>query len=540
MDYKIKQGAINPEYRSLDDYTDESICFYEGNNVKYIETLTPLSLVLNKALRGKFCEIFDVDYFYVEDPKKFYFEQFLKDVEPAIYKYRRIGSSQVAPNVIWGEDCHFEGNSMVHSNTTIGDRVSIKSGAVLGGQGFNVVAINGKSQMLPHIGGVKIGNGVFIGSNTCIDKGVLGDTEIGNNTKIDNLVHIAHNCEIGSGVTIGAGAIIGGSTVIDDNAIVHIGEIISSHSHIEVTEDKNVCDVIENVKTKLIITDLDNTLWEGVVGFETEIKVHGKYLELQRKLKALSQKGILLAIISKNNHYPVMNTLAHHKDMILRPDDFVAYRINWKDKATNLTEILSELNLTNNGIIFIDDSPYERDYMQNILPEIHTITNEDLNKLSMYKVEKVRQKNRKRFSNIEDWIKSLDMKISIELMVKNESDRVLQLINKTNQMNLNGKRLAKLPTSSDIWVCKVIDKFGAYGIVATIIIEKNIVTHFAMSCRAIGRKIEYVIFDYLFKYYKILLISPVKTLDNAPCLEFFKERKSRKHKLHNNNAINNE
>ncbi len=218
MDYKLKPGS--QDYKSLSDYGPQSFCFYEGFNLTYVETLKPEILVLQTSMEGAFNPVPLVTYLYADSPKEYFFEHFISDVIPAIYEYKRIGSSYVAPNVLWGEDCHFEGNNLAHSNTTIGDRVSIKFGAVIGGQGFNVVTINGKSQMLPHIGGVKIGNDVFIGSNTCIDKGLLGNTIIGDDTKIDNLVHIAHNVKIGKNCRIIANAMIAGSVEIGDNTWV--------------------------------------------------------------------------------------------------------------------------------------------------------------------------------------------------------------------------------------------------------------------------------------------------------------------------------
>jgi len=426
-----------------------------------------------------------------------------------------------------------------HSRTWVnkGKNVSIGKNTVIGADGFSIVVINGVPEKLPHIGNVVIGNNVDIGANVCIDRGTLDDTIIGNNVKIDNLVHISHNCKIGNNVVVGAGAIIGGSTIIEDNAIVHIGQVISSHSIIKDTKEnvKQVCDTVDEIRTKLIITDLDKTLWGGVlgdVGYEN-IKIETEHKELQQKLKELSSRGVLLAISSKNNEDAAIEAIDKNKDMILRSKDFITWRINWKDKATNIKDILTELNLTEKGVIFIDDNSAERDLVSSILPDINTITEEDAQRLEMYKIEKDRQELKSKM-NVEGWIKSLNLEINIEKYNEKYLDRVIQLLNKTNQMNLNKHDVSKetliqwtYASQNPMWVVFVKDRFGDYGLTGFMRTHENVITNFVLSCRVMGRTVEKTLLEFLIKeinknYDKIKAMYKI-TKYNKVCLDFFKK-----------------
>lgn len=370
---------------------------------------------------------------------------------------------------------------------------------VIGKDGFTInYDPAGQPKVIPNLGSIKIGNNVQIGSHCTVCRGTTGETIIGNNVKIDDHVHISHNVVIEDNVVIGAGAIVGGSTVIKEGATVKMGEIIPSHSIIYPSDDKNVCDTIKGVKTKLIIVDLDNTLWGGVVGDDgpDNIKFEKEHIELQNKLKKLSQRGVLLAICSKNNMHNVQYAF-QRKEMVLSIDDFVTTRINWESKAFNIKSILQELNLSQNGVVFIDDNPVERNQILTELPDIQTITEEDAARLNLYKTEASRQKAKAKYKTHQEWLDALNLHMRIRPMREDEITRVDQLLNRTNQM-FCGKRVSKkeLLKDNNIFIVKLSDSFGDYGIVGVIRLNNSGVSNFVLSCRAMGRGVE----DEMFKY----------------------------------------
>jgi len=123
---------------------------------------------------------------------------------------------------------------------------------------------------------------------------------------------------------------------------------------------------------------LDNTLWGGIIGdigWEA-IRLGGHdhigeaYLDFQRALKALTNRGIILGIVSKNEESTVVEAFTKHPEMVLTLDDFAGCRINWKDKAENIIDLVSELNLGTESVVFIDDNPFERERVRHALPEV--------------------------------------------------------------------------------------------------------------------------------------------------------------------------
>ncbi|MBT6440274.1 MAG: HAD-IIIC family phosphatase, partial [Flavobacteriales bacterium] len=181
-------------------------------------------------------------------------------------------------------------------------------------------------------------------------------------------------------------------------------------------------DAIEGKSRRLIVVDLDNTLWGGVVGEDgwRGVRLGGHdhvgeaFRDFQLALKALSNRGVQLAISSKNDEAVALEAIDNHPEMILKRDDFAAWRINWNDKALNIAEIAKEINLGLESIIFIDDNPAERLRVSDALPgvlvpewpddpaiyvetllslscfEIAAITNEDRARTAMYVSERKR------------------------------------------------------------------------------------------------------------------------------------------------------
>lgn len=337
---------------------------------------------------------------------------------------------------------------------------------------------------------------------------------------------------------------------------------------------KEIVAVINAVKgraKKIIFLDLDNTLWGGVVGDDgvENISLGGHddkgeaFVDFQKNLLSFKKRGVLLAIVSKNTEEIALNVIQNHPSMVLKKEDFVAWRINWKDKAKNIIDLLNELNLGPESAVFIDDSPTERLRVQQALPEIFvpelpvnplmynniignldcfdsiSETNEDLTKTLKYKQEGKRKNAMKEITNMSDWIKSLNIKIQVKFLNEINLKRAAQLLNKTNQMNLASRRILekdfmKLSQNNfiEILTLNVEDRFGDYGLTGllTLKIKDSVieVQDFILSCRVMGRGVEqcliFVVYNIALKYgVKEIFFPYVATKKNNPCLLFFKK-----------------
>ncbi len=285
---------------------------------------------------------------------------------------------------------------------------------------------------------------------------------------------------------------------------------------------------------KVIVLDLDNTLWGGIIGEDGiegikigEDGVGKAYRDFQRLLKSIKNKGVVLAIASKNNEQDVREVFENHPMMVLKLDDFVAVRINWLPKSHNIKEIAKELNLGIDSFVFIDDNPAERLEIKEELPDINVpefpedpvelpywflklsrtyfdklvITHEDKLRSQLYKGEAERHKFSLEFKDMHEFLKKLGMRIIVTRNHRLMIPRIAQLTQRTNQFNLTTRRyteadIRKFMESGNkiIYDVEVIDKFGSNGIVGVIIVElKDKVAYFdvfLLSCRVIGRDVE--------------------------------------------------
>jgi len=299
------------------------------------------------------------------------------------------------------------------------------------------------------------------------------------------------------------------------------------------------------ISKRCIVLDLDNTLWGGIIG-EDEfdgIKLgsdpSGKaFVEFQKHLLGLHNRGILLAINSKNNFDDAMKVIEEHPDMILKKEHFASIKINWNDKVSNIKEISDELNFGLENFVFFDDDPLNREFMKSSLPQVLTvdlpsdpskyvrtmqemnefnllkITNEDKQRGVMYSQQRERKTFETSSNNLEDFLKNMDLKITIKKVDTFTIPRISQLILKTNQFNLTTKRysleeIQKMSQNNNMLMgcVQVEDKFGDNGITAAFIVEKNgtkewILDTFLLSCRVMGRQIEKSILGYIIKLAK--------------------------------------
>ena len=319
-------------------------------------------------------------------------------------------------------------------------------------------------------------------------------------------------------------------------------------------------------RKKIIVLDLDNTLWGGVIGEDgvdgielSDHKEGQRYYDFQRQLLEMKNRGVVLGIVSKNNEEDAEAAIRNHPAMLLRDDEFVSRKINWENKALNLKAMESELNLTEGGFIFVDDNPVERETVKGECPDMLVpdfpedttellsfaeeiwfdycrplrVLGEDLKKTQMYQNEAKRKQEQESSLNLDDYIAKLEMVVDIHRMRDAELERVVQLINKTNQFNVTTKRYTQAEVekiaadpNNAIYVVYSSDKYGDSGLISVIILigsEVDVrIDTFLMSCRVMGRKLEDVILNELAaKYQRKMIGEFIPTAKNAPVRELF-------------------
>lgn len=276
---------------------------------------------------------------------------------------------------------------------------------------------------------------------------------------------------------------------------------------------------------KVIALDCDQTLWDGVcaeVG-PRNVQIGPERQYLHQKMRELRDAGLLLCLCSKNRPDDVWAVFDEHPDMILQRADILADRINWQSKSENLRSLARELNLGLDSFIFIDDNPIECAEVRAACPEVltlhlpaeqvskfldhtwafdcQTINDEDRQRARRYAEEMQRQQLRQSVLTLDDFLENLNLEVSITPLSDSDLERVAQMTQRTNQLNLTTIRrtsteLAQLCRQDNYLgdVVRVSDKFGDYGLVGTILykIESSQlqVDSFLLSCRALGRRVE--------------------------------------------------
>ena len=263
---------------------------------------------------------------------------------------------------------------------------------------------------------------------------------------------------------------------------------------------------------KVVAVDLDNTLWDGVIGEDGLAGIRAKPA-FERKLKELKDRGVLLVALSKNNLEDGLKGLSCLE--VLKKDDFIAYRINWECKAENLVQIAEELNLGVDAFVFVDDNPAERLEMSAKLPEVtvaafppnldayfppREITEEDRHKTEEYRAEAERRKclagMRDEMREVrEEVFRELGVEVEIHPLREDEVKRVAQLSQKSNQFNVCTNRrtedeIRTLAREGLLVTAHARDKFGDQGLVAYVIVRDAEILDWVMSCRTMGRGIE--------------------------------------------------
>jgi FkbH-like protein len=285
---------------------------------------------------------------------------------------------------------------------------------------------------------------------------------------------------------------------------------------------------------KCLVLDLDNTLWGGVIGDDgLDGIVIGQgsalgegFVAVQDYARELARRGVILAVSSKNDEANALEPFEKHPDMVLRRTDIAAFRANWNDKAANIRAIAGDLNIGLDSLVFLDDNPFERNFVREQLPmvavpevpddpalvpavlaaagyfESLAVTAEDRERTAQYQENQARAELLASSSDLEGYLRGLQMRMIWRRFDTMGLQRIVQLINKTNQFNLTTRR----HTDSDVSAImqdansfglqiRLLDRFGDNGIIAIVIgrmLEPGVVTldTWLMSCRVLGRQVE--------------------------------------------------
>jgi FkbH-like protein len=272
---------------------------------------------------------------------------------------------------------------------------------------------------------------------------------------------------------------------------------------------------------KVVVVDLDDTLWRGVLAEEGRRSIEGWPMGIAEALLFLKKRGVILAIASKNDP----DLIGKKFDTIfgancLRLEDFAAHSISWRPKTESIAEIIRKLNVLPNSVVFVDDNPVERAAIQQAYPELRVvhsdlyslrrillwapetqvaqITKESSKRTEMIAAQINREAERSRMSH-EEFLESLGVQVSffkIADLTDANLPRAMELVNKSNQFNTTGKRWTyqewanALAGGMQVFAFEVEDRFTSYGLVAVALVQGDMVAQFAMSCRVVGMGIE--------------------------------------------------
>ena len=322
---------------------------------------------------------------------------------------------------------------------------------------------------------------------------------------------------------------------------------------------------------KCLVLDLDNTLWGGVLGEDGlagialgEDHPGSAYKAFQRVVRGYRDRGVLLAIASKNNPGEVDELFASHRDMVLARDQFAAVQVHWNDKASSLRAIAAELQIGVDSLAFFDDNPVERAWVRAELPEVTVIdvpvdplrygdalddsgafdhlviTAEDRQRAAQYHREAARRELEQSATSVDEFLRALQMTAVIGKIDAATLPRVVQLLGKTNQFNVTTRRysepeLAKLLASEGaigLWM-RVADRYGDHGLVAVALAvraepARYRLDSFLMSCRILGRQAEHALVRSVARRARengasVLLGEFIPSKKNAPAARLFED-----------------
>jgi len=293
---------------------------------------------------------------------------------------------------------------------------------------------------------------------------------------------------------------------------------------------------------KCVVLDLDNTLWGGVIGDDGlegialgEFDEGEAFVGLQKFIRELKRRGIILAVVSKNEHANAVLPFREHPHMALKEEDISVFVANWDNKADNIRLIQKTLNIGFDSLVFLDDNPFERNIVREFLPEVvvpelpedpslylqsladlnlfetASFSEADVQRADQYREEAQRELTKTHFTDINDYLTSLGMEIRLERFNAFNLPRIAQLIQRSNQFNLMTRRygeaaceaMMKDPSLAPLTL-RLADKFGDYGLISVVILkhagEALEIDEYLMSCRVLQRGVESFTINNIFAY----------------------------------------
>ncbi len=303
---------------------------------------------------------------------------------------------------------------------------------------------------------------------------------------------------------------------------------------------------LTNPPKKVLVVDLDNTLWGGAIGDDGiegiilgDTSSTGEaFKSFQKYILSLMERGTLLAVCSKNTEVVAKNAFLQHPEMVLKLNHFVSFKANWDPKSDNIRRIAEELNLGLESFVFIDDNPAEIEIVRQFLPQVSTIllgddpstfiskledsryfepksiTKEDALRTKQYQIETERKLVENNSTDIRTYLESLQMKAVVSEFTSVDIPRIAQLINKSNQFNVTTKRRTEADVlnllkdnSRRAFSVRLSDKFGDHGLISVVILEKKNeimeVDTWLMSCRVLKRQVEEAVTNEIIRLAKI-------------------------------------
>lgn len=286
---------------------------------------------------------------------------------------------------------------------------------------------------------------------------------------------------------------------------------------------------------KCVVLDLDNTLWGGVVGDDgphgIKIAAHGDgeaFHRFQCFLKELKNRGILLAVCSKNEHENAVRPFEINSEMVLKLDDITVFVANWENKPQNIASIRDALNIGLDSMLFLDDNPFERAAVRTLLPDVMVpelpedpadyvktlvelnlfettaFSAEDAQRSTLYRQEAQRRLAETTAPSFEDYLQSLEMTIEVTRFTPEQLGRITQLLQRSNQFNLTTQRHSQAQCEAmmnDIEGCLPLtaslrDRFGDHGLISIVVVRPDraadtaVISDWLMSCRVLTRGVE--------------------------------------------------
>ncbi|HEY7208861.1 MAG TPA: HAD-IIIC family phosphatase [Bryobacteraceae bacterium] len=336
---------------------------------------------------------------------------------------------------------------------------------------------------------------------------------------------------------------------------------------------KNIVDIVLAQRgrvIKCVVLDLDNTLWGGVIGDDgvegIKLNSHGDgeaFYRFQLFLRELLNRGILLCVCSKNELANALLPFEKHPDMILKREHITCFVANWQDKAQNIRQIRETLNIGFDSMVFLDDNPFERNVVRELAPgvvvpelpedpadyvraicelnlfETTAFSAEDVQRAEMYRLEAARREEQANYGSIEEFLQSLEMKMTLAPFDSYHLPRIAQLMQRSNQFNLTTQRrseadcaaLAKDARFLPLYAT-LADRLGDHGLISVVIVEhcgdEVAIRDWLMSCRVLKRGVEQTIMNAVFRHARELGATHVTgeyrpTAKNGMVKQFFAE-----------------